>query len=644
MAGQSQSFRITIASGAELIEKHGLDLKTGGMFIPSESPLPIGTEFPIEYCSPSGKTLFVVGAKVVYSRPATVPGDKTAGMGLELVNFDEKARQVIAKLDVPVDSRVSRSDSLAIDDLGSAPLGDGPIVGIDLGTTNSCVAVVRDGVPVVITTQQGYETVPSVIYLSEDHQIVVGHAALQKMVLEPQRCVYGSKRFIGRRFASKEVRTFGHFFHYDLAPAKSGLVAAKVGTALIPLELVAASILSYLKAAATHFLGTEVKRAVITVPAYFGELQRQAVREAGRAAKLEVAQIVNEPTAAAVAYGFKRELKSTVLVYDYGGGTFDASALRIEGSTMRVLASNGDPFLGGSDFDDRLTEFALMTIERTHGINVRSDPASVQRVRFACEEAKRALSEADNAIIQVPYLTSAGSPTPVNAFVPISRDLFESLTEDLVVRSLDIVQSVLDAAGLKTTDLDDIVVVGGQSRSPAIRRMLTSRFGKQPSRNAHPDHAIALGAALVGAAALRQVRVDLHEILSQSIRLGLPNGQTEVLLPRGQSLPANRAFGVPSAVDGETTFKALIFRGEQGNAQGNELLGELTIPSNLALAVTKTKAPVTLSISADGILTATMKHPMTSHTETLEISLPEGDGTGLMEVSDMDFVELYPSP
>ncbi len=512
---------------------------------------------------------------------------------------------------------------------------DDIIVGIDLGTTFSCVASADGGAPVVLATAQGYETVPSVVYVGADRKILAGHKAREKMVLEPERCIYGSKRFIGRRFASKEVHAFGHFFHYGLAPAKTGLVAAKIDNALIPLEVVAAYILAHLRLAAKARLGHDVTRAVLTVPAYFNEAQRHAVREAGRLAGLTIERLLNEPTAAAVAYGFGRGLDRKVLVYDFGGGTFDATTMTIAGDAMEVTATDGDPFLGGVDLDDRLTEYALMTVERLHQVNLRQEPTAVQRVRFAAETAKRALSEANEAMIEVPNLTVGGQT--LNVRVPIARDLFESLTEDLVQRTLAIVQRVLDSAKLRGADLDDIVMVGGQSRSPIIRRLLQGRFGRQPSRGTHPDHAIALGAALVAAAGAAAVKLDLRDILAHSIRLALPDGGTEVLLARGAPLPAKREFALVTGND--QTFRLALLRGEGALTPDNELLGEIRLPSSLALAVSRTQAPATLTISAEGLMTVSVVHPLTQKVEELRVVLPEGDpNAAALEAVDLDVI------
>ncbi|HET6344806.1 MAG TPA: Hsp70 family protein, partial [Myxococcota bacterium] len=354
----------------------------------------------------------------------------------------------------------------------------GPIIGIDLGTVNTCVAIVEKGRPRVLTTPDGYETVPSVVFVAADNAITVGRKAMEKMILEPSRGIHGSKRFLGRPFASKEVRSLGHFFNYKLVAGANGRVAAQVGDTTLPLEEVSAHILRLARDMASKLLGQNIGRAVITVPAYFGETQRQAVREAGKLAGLHVERIINEPTAAAVAYGFGHKLKRTILVYDMGGGTFDASLLRIDGDTLEVLATDGDPFLGGQDFDDRMTEYVLMTFERTHGVNIRSDSVAVQRLRFAAQATKHQLSEADTAALEVPYIAQSKGGQ-VDLRMTFERKLLEELTQDLVNRTLTIVDSVLRTAGVTSTQLDDVLLVGGQSRSPHVRRALVERFGRK---------------------------------------------------------------------------------------------------------------------------------------------------------------------
>lgn len=630
--------RLEAAGFDDIVTRFGADLRVGGLFVRHDAPPAVQSEVDVSFVRPDGSELGALRAVVVHARTATVPGDPTAGMGLEIVDMDAAMDAVVQRArafqDRPQEDEDLEPDHLVDRLVDAKP--DGVVLGIDLGTTNSCVAVVDGDEPRVLQTPQGYETVPSVVFLSAQNRLYVGRAAVEKMILEPQRAVYGSKRFIGRPYTSREVRRYGHFFHYALGPTSDGRVAAVIDRRLLRLERVAGYVLGVLKRAAAKALGREVKRAVITVPAYFGELQRQAVREAGKHAGLEVERVVNEPTAAAVAFGYGRQLNKTVLVYDFGGGTFDASVLRISGNSMEVLSTDGDPFLGGSDFDDRITEYVLTTIERKHGLNARDDAPTVQRLRFAAEAAKRRLSDVLETTVDVPNLVING--TPVNVSVPIARDLFEGMTEDLVVRSLTIVQSVLNAARVKSSDLDDVIMVGGQSRSPAVRRLLTERFGMQPTRKTHPDHAIALGAAIVGAAAYGGTDLELTDILGRSIRMALEDGGTEVVVPRGEPLPTSKEFGIVTTQGTDMSYRAILLRGEAQRAEDNEILGELRLPSNLALAITRTEAPVALHVSADGLMTASARHPMTGLRHEIAIQLGDVErASGVVELGDGEF-------
>ncbi len=627
---------LDVSGVTEIVNLYGPGLATNGLFLQRDVTSPVGALVLLRFMAPNKQLMFTVSARVIHARPALNPNDKTAGIALELLDFDAAGRTFVNSLkthgglNAPNEPEVHTAAERVLIPTEKDPR---PVVGIDLGTTYSCIAAVVGGQPKVLATSEGYETVPSVIYVGHDGKVIAGHRAFEKMVLEPARCIYGAKRFLGRRFASKEVHAFGHFFHYQLTAAKSGFAAVQVDNTALPLELVAAHVLAHLRQCAQLRLGQEVVRAIITVPAYFGETQRQAVREAGRLAGFSVERLLNEPTAAAVAYGFGRGLDRKVLVYDFGGGTFDATVMHIQGDTMEVLATDGDPFLGGADLDDRLTEYVLTMLERVEQKKLRHDAVAVQRLRFAAEAAKRELSETESTNIRVPNLSAAGQP-PFNVAVPITRDLFERLIEDLVNRSLSIVQRVLDQAHLKGSDLHDIVMVGGQSRSPIIRRLLTERFGKQPTRGAHPDHAIALGAAIVATAHDTATPITLKDILAKPIRLGFADGHTDVLLPAGAPLPASKEFTITTGPSQE--FRVTLYRGEGASTTENELLGELKMPSSLSLAVTKTPAKVTVTVDQDGLLTAKVEHPLTKKTETVSLTLPEG----IAEAEALDIIEL----
>ncbi|MEL6761543.1 MAG: Hsp70 family protein [Myxococcota bacterium] len=534
------------------------------------------------------------------------------------------------------------------------------MVGIDLGTVNSCVAVVDGDGPRVVVSDKGYETIPSIVHYDADTQhSSVGHAAQERMILDPFRAVYGSKRFLGRAYRSTEVQALGHFFHYPLVEGPDGRVIARINDKEVPLENVAAQVLGELVELASQSLGRSVKRAVVTVPAYFGESQRAATVAAGRIAGIKIERLINEPTAAAIAFGtLRHETDMTVLAYDLGGGTFDASLLRIEGRSMRVLASEGDPFLGGTDFDDRLIQYLLFGFEREHGIDLRDDPVAIQRIRFAVELAKRQLTSAKAASIHVPYVAKKNGAA-VDVSTNVTQDLFVSLTQDLVDRTLSIVQRALDSAQLKASDIDELILVGGQSRSPHVSESLRARFGRAPSKRVHPDHAVALGAALVAHRAyglqtpapkrpapapaadpaasaqlgapdtdaddhgIAPVAMDLKlsEIVTASLHLVLPNGSLRTLFPQKTPLPAEREVYLAPSSRSATEYVVVLVRGEHTNADLNEPVCSVRVPTTLASSLAGSKLRVWVRLNEDGQLNLIAEHPETGYTEELNVSI-----------------------
>lgn len=654
----SARVRITVQGETDLSERFAANLSDGGMFIRDDRPPAVGAHVLLEFLLPDGQTLCRAAGKVVHARPSNVKGDRTAGMGIQFIQFDKTAKEVVKEFQqktgsIPASSeRIRTEEDLSI--AASSPV-DELTVGIDLGTTNSCIAIVENGKPRVIASTDGYDTLPSVVFISPEKKICVGHKALERMVLAPNRAIYGSKRFIGRAFESREVRTFGHFFHYQLAVGPKGMAAAMIDNVVYPLETLSAYILATLKRMAEARLRQHVKRCIITVPAYFGEAQRQAVREAGQAAGLEVVRLLSEPTAAAVAFGHGRGLSKTVLVYDLGGGTFDASILRIEGDKMTVLASDGDPFLGGSDFDDRITEYVLSWVERKHELKLRGDPITVQRVRFASELAKRQLSESNETSIDIPFFAKTATGQ-LDLHIELERTLLEALTEDLVNRTINIVESALKLANVTSQQIDEVVLVGGQSRMPLVAQRLVERFQKKPSRQVHPDHAVAIGAAIVAnAAAIAQATaarataggssskivpvstVQLTDILPASIHIKAEGSAPITLLKRGTALPAETTVEIETHQQSKE-FIASLYRGESATMEENESLGQIRMPSSFALVVSKTKASIIVKVTADGLLVVSMKHPLTEEVKQLKVTLKQATTTeDVPELTEDDF-------
>lgn len=625
----SSRVRIAIAGIDEIEERYATNLSQGGMFIRDEAPPPVGSLVALEFVLPDGSCLCRVAGRVMHAKPALSSGETTAGMGIKFVEFDELASQLAERLcgarqvphedawHIPVERRV---ETLAPPERAPLITIDGPVVGIDLGTVNSCVAYFANGRPYVLSSSHGYQIIPSVVFVAKDGGVLVGHRAIEKMILAPGRAVYGSKRFLGRPYASKEVHTLGHFFKYELCEGQNGRVAARIEGRVLPLEEVAAHILRALKTVAEEQLCRPVGRAIITVPAYFGETQRQAVRDAGRMAGLYVERILNEPTAAAIAAGWGRDALGTVLVYDLGGGTFDVAVLRVDGARAEVLAADGDPFLGGTDFDDRLTEFVLMRFARSEGIDLRGDAVAVQRIRFAVEMAKKQLSETMTAEVCVPYVCKRDDAF-VDLKVILDRETLEALTHDLVERTFALMQRVLDTVKIKAGQLEDVIMVGGQTRSPHVRRLLAQRFARTPSSNVHPDEAVALGAAIIANAIESKRPVSLIDILPASIRLAAPDGSTAVLIPRGARLPATTDFEVAPETAVEPEYRVVLCRGEAEAARDNTPVGMVRLPGSLSLSLGGSKASASLQINAEGLLSLCIRHPMTQQSQQLEISL-----------------------
>ncbi len=372
----------------------------------------------------------------------------------------------------------------------------GRSVGIDLGTTNTLVASVRNRVPRIVPTDRGNLILPSVVALSPRGEMVVGNVAKDQIVTNPKNTIYGAKRLIGRKFESKVVQEMRDYYSYDIVPGPDGEAAVSVGGRVYRLPEISAMVLSQARTIAEQFLGGPIGDVVITVPAYYTDSQRQAVKEAGLIAGLNVVKIVNEPTAAAIAYGFNRSLDQKVLVYDLGGGTFDVSVLQLTGNVFEVLATGGDTFLGGIDFDNRIIDFVLERFKADTRVDLLTSPIAMQRVKNASEAAKIDLSLMQNVTLELPFIEERKGK-PVDLRVALSREQLNALTGDLVDRTFAICDRVLSEKGITRQMIDEIILVGGQSRMPLVQQRLQQHFGKPPRKGVHPDECVALGAALL---------------------------------------------------------------------------------------------------------------------------------------------------
>jgi len=453
-----------------------------------------------------------------------------------------------------------------------------PILGIDLGTTNTCVAHVRNRIPRVVPTDRGNLILPSVVALSEKGDFLVGAIARDQMVTNPQNTIYGAKRLIGRKFSSKVVQELRGYYAYEIVEGPQGEAAVKLGGRVYSLPEISGMVLSHLKTVAQTFLARPITEAVISVPAYYNDNQRQAVKEAGRLAGFEVKRIVNEPTAAALAYGFNRELDQRILVYDLGGGTFDVSVLQLSGNVFEVLATGGDNFLGGVDFDNRIIDWVLDLFWQQHKVDLAESPIALQRIKNGAEAAKIDLTLIPNVVLDLPYIEERKG-RPLDLRVPLSRTQLNELTIDLVGQTFAICDRVLEEKGLRPDQIDEVILVGGQSRMPLVQEMLLEHYGRPPRKGVHPDECVALGAALL-ADSLDQIdAVTLVDVLSMPIGIAAAQGRVRRVLDKNLAIPATRSFRLPPPREPGQPIEIDIFQGDSDRMVDNEFLGSIRLPA-----------------------------------------------------------------
>ncbi|MBI5066710.1 MAG: Hsp70 family protein [Deltaproteobacteria bacterium] len=453
-----------------------------------------------------------------------------------------------------------------------------PILGIDLGTTNTCVAHVRNRIPRVVPTDKGSLILPSVVALSEKGDLLVGAVARDQMVTNPQNTIYGAKRLIGRKFSSKVVQELRSYYAYQIVEGPQGEAAVKLGNRVYSLPEISGMVLGHLKKMAEAFLGRITTEAVISVPAYYNDNQRQAVKEAGRLAGFEVKRIVNEPTAAALAYGFNRGLDQKILVYDLGGGTFDVSVLQLSGNVFEVLATGGDTFLGGVDFDNRIIDWVLDAFWEQHKVDLATSPIALQRIKNGAETAKIDLTLIPNVTIDLPYIEEKKGK-PLDLRMPLSRGQLNDLVQDLVDRTFSICDRVLEEKGLRPDQIDEIILVGGQSRMPLVQEKLLTHFGRPPRKGVHPDECVALGAALLGDSLDKIDAVTLVDVLSMPIGILGAQGRMRRVLDKNLAIPATRSFRLPPPREPGQPIELDIYQGESDELVDNEFLGSLRLPA-----------------------------------------------------------------
>ena len=456
------------------------------------------------------------------------------------------------------------------------------IVGIDLGTTNTCVAHVRNRIPKVVPTDRGNLILPSVVALTPKGEIVVGGVAKDQMVVNPKNTIYGAKRLIGRKFDSKAVQLLKGYYSYEIVEGQNGDAAVALGGKTYALPQISAFVLGHVKTMAEQFLGGRIDEAVISVPAYYNDNQRNAVKEAGRLAGFQVKRIVNEPTAAALAYGFARNLDQKILVYDLGGGTFDLSVLQLHDSVFEVLATGGDTFLGGVDFDNRIIDFVLAAAREELKLDLSQDAQALQRIKGAAEAAKIDLSLIPNVTIELPGIAERRGRF-VDLRVGLTRDQLNALTQDLVDRTFAICDQALAQKGIAPGEIAEIILVGGQSRMPLVQQMIQRHFGKAARKGVHPDECVALGAALLAESLGAVDSVTLIDVLSMPIGIALPNGRFRRIIEKNATIPLAKSFRLPAPREaGATTIEMDIYQGESEYIVDNEFLGSLKVPASAA--------------------------------------------------------------
>jgi molecular chaperone DnaK len=500
------------------------------------------------------------------------------------------------------------------------------VIGIDLGTTNSCVAIVENDKPAVIPNRGGWATTPSMVALTEAGKRLVGHIAKRQAITNAENTVSAAKRLIGRKWASPQVKNGVLTSSYRIVEGPHGDLRIQLRDKQYSVPEISAMVLQEMKVIAEDFLRQPVTKAVVTVPAYFNDNQRQATKDAGLIAGLEVIRIINEPTAAALAYGFGKRLDQTIAVYDLGGGTFDISILEIgEGGIFKVIATAGDTFLGGEDFDGRIIDWLVTGFQAEHSIDLRQDRMALQRLRDGAEKAKCELSSVNETEVNLPFIISSGQNEALHLQRKLTRETLEKLCGDLVERTVDICRQTLKDAKISTKEIQEVVLVGGMTRMPKVQSAVGSFFGREPCKGVHPDEVVALGAAIQGSALVDEKKqMILLDVTPHALGIMTFGSNFEELVPQNTTVPTSRAKTFTTSRDNQTAVKIIVMQGESEHADQNDLLGEFILTGLRRAAKGQVEIEVTFAINADGIVSVSARDLETGQEQSIQVTASSG--------------------
>lgn len=501
------------------------------------------------------------------------------------------------------------------------------VIGIDLGTFNSCVAIVENGVPTVIANRGGYKTTPSMVAVTEAGKRLVGHIAKRQAVTNAENTVYAAKRFIGRKFSSPQVQGALATASYRIVEGPHNDPRLQLRDRAYSVPEISAMVLQEMKMIAEDYLGSEVQKVVVTVPAYFNDGQRQATKDAGSIAGLDVIRIINEPTAAALAYGHGKDLDQTVAVFDLGGGTFDISILEIgSGGVFKVVSTAGDTFLGGEDFDQRILDWLIDRFAQEYGMDLRQDRMALQRLKDASEKAKCELSHVLETEINLPFIISDAKGEPLHLQSLLSRQKLEELTRDLVERTVDITKSALEEAQMKPSDIEEVILVGGMTRMPVVQQTVARFFGKEPNKGVHPDEVVALGASIQGHSLLDDTASNmiLLDVTPHTLGIMVAEGGVEELIPQNSTVPTSKSKVFTTSKDNQTAVKILVVQGESEQAQENDIIGEFVLSGLRRALAYQVEIEVTFDINADGIVSVFAKDLETGKEQSITVTASSG--------------------